>query len=313
MMKRLWPALLCCAALTARPALGDAAAAGPATQPSKFIRFVQAAGGGELDTADVAFSNGHGVTVHLVAAVHIAESSYYAKLSRSFEDDDAVLYEMIKDRDAAPPAGAGAGEQSDNIISRIQVLLKNSLDLDFQLDDIDYTKSNFVHADLDKETFEKMESDRGESLWTLMIQQAVKQWADAPKDQTPDMDQEMSQLVTLLCRPDGTRQFKLLIARDMDQLDMDAAGLGGPDGSVILTERNKAAMRALDASLAAGKKNIAIFFGAAHMPDMAERLAARGFLPVHTDWRMAWDLTIRPDQPSVIENILNGMIDSAGK
>ncbi|HTW94520.1 MAG TPA: hypothetical protein VMD30_06995, partial [Tepidisphaeraceae bacterium] len=46
----------------------------PATQPDKFIRFVdRGAAGGELDTADVAYSNGRGVTVHLVAAVHIAE------------------------------------------------------------------------------------------------------------------------------------------------------------------------------------------------------------------------------------------------
>jgi hypothetical protein len=97
----------------------------------------------------------------------------------------------------------------------------------------------------------------------------------------------------------------------MGQMEDAAMGLNGPDGSVILTERNKAAMKVLSDTLAAAKdaaakpkKNIAIFYGAAHMPDMAERLAAIGFKPVAADWKMAWDLTIRQDQPSAVEEIL---------
>jgi hypothetical protein len=261
----------------------------------------------------VAFSNGKGPTVHLIAAVHIGEHSYYENLSRSFEDYDAVLYELIKDRDAAPPAGNGAGEKSDSAISRFQVLLKDSLGLEFQLDDIDYTKPNFVHADLDRQTFEKMEADRGESLLTLLIQQALNEMSKQAQSEPMDANQELSQMVQLFCRPDGKRQFKTLLAREMDEMEMDGADMGGPDGSVIVTERNKAAMAALDQSLAAGRKKIAIFYGAAHMPDMSKRLAERGFKPEGTDWRMAWDLTIRPDQPSVIESILQGMIDTATK
>jgi hypothetical protein len=301
-------ALLGCALLSPR-----ASAQTPATQPDKFIRFVdRGSKGGELDTADVTFSNGHGVTVHLVAAVHVAEASYYQGLSDSFTGYDAVLYEMISPRGSAPPAGGGAGERSDSVISQLQVMIKDALDLDFQLDDIDYTKSNFVHADLDKETFEKMEADRGESLLTLMLQEAMKEWNSQQAGTTPDADDETRQLVDLLCRPDGRRQFKLMLARDMDQLEGDAAGLDGPGGSVILTERNKAAFKALTTAMAGGKKKIAIFFGAAHMPDMAARLKAMGFTPVGTDWRMAWDLTIRADEPSNIEWMINSLIDAAG-
>jgi len=305
----LWIGLLSCAVLAAQPALGEA----PSTQPAKYMRFLDRGHvGSELDTADVTFSNGNGATVHLIAAVHIAEHSYYDNLSKSFEGYDAVLYELIKDRDTAPPAGNGAGEKSDSMISRFQVFLKNSLGLEFQLDDIDYTKQNFVHADLDRQTFEKMEAARGESMFSLLLQQALKEMNDQAQGPAVDPGQEMTQMVQLLCRPDGKRQFKLMLAKEMDQVEMDGADMGGPDGSVLVTERNKAAMAALDKSLAAGMKKIAIFYGAAHMPDMAKRLADRGFKPVETDWRMAWDLTIRPDEPSVIESVLQGLINSMG-
>ena len=46
----------------------------------------------------------------------------------------------------------------------IQRMMKDMLGLDFQLDDIDYHADNFVHADLDAETFAKEEADHGESL-----------------------------------------------------------------------------------------------------------------------------------------------------
>ena len=34
----------------------------------------------------------------------------------------------------------------------------------FQLDGIDYNAGNFVHADLDTETFHRMQEERGESI-----------------------------------------------------------------------------------------------------------------------------------------------------
>ena len=41
--------------------------------------------------------------------------------------------------------------------------------MDFQLDDVDYQKKNFVHADLDAETFAKMQEEKGESIVGLML------------------------------------------------------------------------------------------------------------------------------------------------
>src|SRR5947209_2845430 len=112
----------------------------------EFIRFVEDKnGGGKLQTAIVTYKNSDGVTVHLVAALHVGEKSYYKGLSQTFDGYDALLYEMIKPKDSGAPE---PGAHSTSMISMFQRFLKDVLELDFQLDDVDYTKENFVHADL---------------------------------------------------------------------------------------------------------------------------------------------------------------------
>jgi hypothetical protein len=105
-----------------------------------------------------------------------------------------------------------------------------------------------------------------------------------------------------------SRQLKLILARHLAEADMSAFGFDGPGGSVIIHERNSAAIKVLEDSLKQGKKDIAIFYGAAHMPDMSARLIDMGFKPVATEWRQAWDLTIRADQPSAVEEMLMQLI-----
>jgi hypothetical protein len=296
-------------ALAALPCL----AAEPATQPAvpdSFMRFVDDGhGGGSLQTADVAFRNQAGVVVHLIAAVHIGEKSYYDGLNHDFKGYDAVLYELVNSKNAAPPA-PGDAEKSDNPISEFQIFLKRFLDLDFQLDDIDYTAPNFVHADMDRETFEKMQAERGESFEQIMLRQLVKAFTDPPTTQPAIADDSDDDLISMLTRPDAERQLKVVIARQLGQMDLSAIGLDGPGGSVLVTERNKAALKTLSDSISAGKKNMAIFYGAAHMPDMTKRLEAMGFSPVSTQWNLAWDLTIRPDQPSAMEKLMRNLVNS---
>jgi hypothetical protein len=101
--------------------------------------------------------------------------------------------------------------------------------------------------------------------------------------------------------------MKAMLAKQLVSMEGDG-GFDAMNGTVLLTERNKAAMKTLEATLKNGKKDIAIFYGAAHMPDLSKRLTDMGFHPVATEWRMAWDLTIRNDQPSAVENILIELI-----
>jgi hypothetical protein len=279
----------------------------PATQPAKtsdFLRFVdQGASGGRLETADVVFVNNDGAVVRLVSAVHIGEKAYYKSLNDTFKQRDAVLYELIKPKDGDLP---GNGVRSGSGVSEFQRMLKDTLNLSFQLDEVDYHAANFIHADLDAETFAKKQEERGESMMTLMLNAMMKAMTNPPPQaqQAQNMDAALEDLVKILCRPDGERQLKLFFARNMTQFENDALGLDGPNGSVILTERNKAAVEALQSALRDGKRDIAIFYGAAHMPDLSKRLASMGFKPIATEWRLAWDLALRADEPSMIEKVL---------
>jgi hypothetical protein len=69
------------------------------------------------------------------------------------------------------------------------------------------------------------------------------------------------------------------------------AALDGPGGSTIITERNKRCFEVLDKQLQAGKKRIAIFYGAGHLPDMERRLTTDyRFRRSSESWIAAWQL-----------------------
>jgi hypothetical protein len=275
----------------------------PATTPldeTRFLRFVgDGTKGGSLETSDVTFTDEKGRKVRLVGAVHIAEAAYFRDVQSSVEKCDAVLYEMVKPKDSGPPV---KGQHSDHGVAQLQRFLKDKLDLSFQLDEIDYTPDNFVHADLDAETFQQMQSQRGESFAMMMLQSLMKSMSDPGA--VRQFEDEPLDMVDLMTRPDGERQIKLLLARHLGDFEKEAMGLNMLEGSVILTERNKAVMKVLDESLKDGKRDLAIFYGAAHMPDIAKQLEERGFKPTQTKWRAAWDVRIRENEPSAFQKLM---------
>ena len=293
-------ALLVTHTRAAAPATAPAATTTATAAETRFLRFVgDSKTGGSLQTADITYENEDGAKVRLVSAIHIGDTSYFQALNESFTDCDAVLYEMVKPKDRAAPRPGDA--QSD--IAKFQRFLKDTLDLDYQLDVIDYTPKNFVHADMDADEFTQRQAARGESIPGLMLASLMRQLTN-PATTTETYEGEATDMLDLMSRPDGTRQFKLLLARRMGDIEKDVMGLGAMEGTVILTERNKAAVKVLREQLKAGKKDIAIFYGAAHMPDLAERLDLLGFEPKKTDWHKAWDVTIRKDQPSAFQRLM---------
>jgi hypothetical protein len=69
----------------------------------------------------------------------------------------------------------------------------------------------------------------------------------------------------------------------------------GPEGSTLITERNKKALRVLDRELMAGKRRIAIFYGAGHMKDMEDRLINEFKMRrVSATWLTAWRMDGAP-------------------
>lgn len=262
-----------------------------APEAQKFLRFVEdGKDGGKLEVAVATYKNDQGVKVQLIGAVHIADPGYYESLNKLFEGYDALLYEMVKPKDMGAPGRGGAQANGISFVHILQKGLKTFLDLDYQLDGIDYTRKNFVHADLTAEEFNRMQDERGESIFGLMLQQMMKELMKGDNGKTQDLDP--MQLLAALSSEDGARQLKLILAKQFENMDEMVAGLEGPNGSVLVTERNKAALKVLKEQMALGKKNLGIFYGAAHMKDMEKRMMDEmGFKRTGVEWRVAWDLS----------------------
>lgn len=281
-------------ATTASPAAGGDA-------KGKFIRFVDLGDyRGRLEVAIARYADRRrGVEVDLVSAVHVGEPSYYADLSRRFPRFDAVLYELVAPEGARPEAGA---ERGFNPISMMQQGMKRMLELDFQLESIDYQADNFVHADLSASDLMNEWEERGETLMSALL----KMMTSAAKVQQERYDAEAEareeaakrgETTPVPAKPKGRenkrRALKWALGHEMGPMEEMLAMFGDDEkgsGSVLIGERNKKAIEVLQREIAAGKKKLAIFYGAAHMPDMAGRLEKLGFERIREDWVTAWDI-----------------------
>ncbi len=220
-----------------------------------------------------------------MAAVHIADAAYYRQLNREFQAYDAVLYELVAPEERKTPKPGD--HPSDNPISALQNGMKNLLDLEFQLNGIDYTRKNMVHADMSPDQFAKSMKERGESAWTMLGRMLA--YAMAKENQSSDLSG--GDLLAALFAKNRALSLKRLLAEQFQQSDDALAALEGPKGSTLISGRNKVATDVLRKEIAAGKKKIAIFYGAGHMPDFQKRLRDDfAMKPVKTRWLTAWNL-----------------------
>jgi hypothetical protein len=268
-------------------AAGDARAqTRPATTQTaepQFVRFVDDnRGGGTLEVAISRYQNPAGVTVDLVGAVHVGEPSYYAGLDERFNGYDTVLYEMVKPRGAPPPR---KGMQFGGAISGLQQTMQKVLGLEYQLNAIDYTRPHFVNADLTWEDFERLRKERGEGMLALFLRAMANRAArEGPSDEPGG-----AEILGALTSDNPKRALKLVLSRSMRANAMEL--LDGPQGTVLIHDRNAAAIDVLQKTLEdESARTIAIFYGVAHMPDLDERLAELGFTLQSQEWVMAWDM-----------------------
>ncbi len=231
-----------------------------------------------------------GLTVDLISAVHIAEKTYYKELNRRFRQYDAVLYELVAPEGAQIPEGGERG--GSNPISMMQGFMTDFLELEFQLEAIDYTRDNFVHADMSPEQFAETMRRRGESIFQVFLR--MMGYAMARQGQEPLGSGDL-QLVMALFSKNRALALKRVLAEQFEDLEGSLTAISGPEGSTLITERNKVALEVLRKQIAEGKQKLAIFYGAGHMFDFEQRLQEDfGLVPVSTRWLVAWNLKSEP-------------------
>jgi hypothetical protein len=221
--------------------------------------------------------------VDLVSAVHVAEGDYYKGLNRDFNDYDVVLYELVAPQGTRVPKGGG---RSQSPVSALQRGIKTMLELEFQLEQVDYTAANMVHADMSPEQFAESMRRKGESMLSMFLRMMGHAMARQQAGGASD-----AQLLFALFDKNRALALKRVLAEQFQDMEGSLLAIEGKDGSTIISERNKVALEVLRKQIEAGHKKIAIFYGAGHMSDFQKRLADDFDLkPASTRWLDAWNL-----------------------
>lgn len=256
--------------------------------PTDFIRFVETDEGDSLQTAIASYLSPSGVTVDLIGAVHIADKKYFDALNARFKTYEVVLYELvgrpIEERDQLK---VGDGDSKLQWLGALQEKMRATLKLESQLQGIDYKAKNFVHADLSTEGFFEKQEEKKETFITLWMKAAL---AQAAAGDSGKANSDMTLIMTLLMSKDSATDLKRLIGSEFDRVEQLMAGVEAGNGTAIIGERNKHALNVMQKQIAAGRKRLAIFYGAAHFPDMEQRLLKEGWKLQKTDWLKAWDI-----------------------
>jgi len=266
----------------------------PESMPGKWIRLHRDEKGQPvaMQTAVVRYipqnAQSSQIEVDLVGAVHVGDQAYYDTLNKRFEQYDALLYELV----AADGTVVEKGRGTSNVhpVGAIQNGLKSFLKLEHQLEQIDYTCENFVHADMSPDEFAQSMKDRGESFLQMYFRLVGQEIARQSQQQAEGKSTDFG-LFAAFFSSDRERRLKVALAEQFEDMEGLLGSFGGPEGSTIITERNRVAMDVLNEQLKEGKKKLAIFYGAGHLSDMDKRLRERFKLkPVDQTWIDAWDL-----------------------
>ncbi|OAY82458.1 hypothetical protein ACMD2_17869 [Ananas comosus] len=202
------------------------------------------------------------------------------------------------------------------------------LSLDFQLDCLDYDSENWLHADLDYETFKLLQLEKGESFFTFARDMTMKSTkALVQPVSIPDglgfwrskllwasrvlpMPLVGLLIISGVCSPieSPTREYPELEA--LSRLDLGAAmkiflarrltsefteiTSTIEEKSVIIGERNRVATEELKRAIDNGYKRIAVLYGGGHMPDLGRRLREEfDMIPTQVEWITAWSIRNR--------------------
>lgn len=224
------------------------------------------------------------VRIDLISAVHVGEKTYYAQLNALFEDYDALLYELI----APPGAVINPDDRPTGMISGLQRGMKAMLDLEFQLEEIDYTRPNFVHADLSPKEMSESMAERNESLYVYFWRIVFASLREYSRD--PLGMRNMNALTGSISSSRRSHPLKIMMANEFANLDRLQDMLGKDADSAVIGARNERAIEVLEREVEAGARRLGIFYGVGHMRDLENRLLDIGYAPIATRWIDAWAL-----------------------
>ena len=244
----------------------------PEAMQTSIVRYE-----GTTDEGDTFF-------VDLIGVVHVGEREYYEQLNQRFEQYDALLYELVAPEGTVIPKGGERGGGM-NPVAALQQGMQSALGLQFQLDHIDYTVSNFVHADMSPDEFFESMQNNNESLFKTFFRAVGQGMAKQQKSETSEAD------LLIAALSNDQVGLRRAMAEQLQDLESGMLMFEGENGSTIIHHRNRKALGVMQREIDAGKTKLGIFYGAGHLPDMEERLLEEfGMRRAGTIWLEAWNL-----------------------
>lgn len=277
---------------TAAPAPEKATNEKPKKKSTKHDRFVRINKDEKgrpisMDTSTIRYTkkmpDGTELAVDLVGVVHIGEKDYFAAFNEQFKGYDALLYELVA------PEGTKVDARNQDGVNPVAALQKGmmaGLDLQFQLEHINYNASNFVHADMTPEEFGQSMTENNESVAKMFFRMMGTSAAMSGSSGEAEM------LRALMSSGDErTYRLRRSAASQLIKMDVGMVAFEGDNGSTIITHRNGKAFKVLQAQIDAGKRKLGVFYGAGHLPDMERRLIEEfGMTAGEPQWQVAWKL-----------------------
>jgi hypothetical protein len=226
--------------------------------------------------------------------VHLGDASYYKDINQRLAAYDAVLFELVGNPEGLQnPDPAALPPARPNPLRGMQKTIGDLFKLEFQLEKIDYTRPNFVHADTTAEEFAKMQAERGESMIKMLLKSFQLSGDPALREKMKDAENlGLADLVMLFYSEKAMQRIKVIFARLLADSESLLEGQLLGENNAIIDGRNEVALRKLDEVLAdPAKKRTAIFYGAGHMPGMEQDLRDRLKAVRTTEvWLPAWTM-----------------------
>ncbi len=246
-----------------------------------------------LQTATVEYrpTSGNGPSILLVGVAHLGAKEYFEALQKRLDRATVVLYEGVGLKDVKH----GPGEMGPD--PGVQGALAKALGLKFQLDVIDYRRPHFINSDLHVPELEEEVRKRSGDAGTPPSDAALDQLMDALQG-TGMTGSALNQMIGLLgATPQMQEMTKVMLVETLSQAGefLELAKGMSPEMKdmfdVLLTQRNAIVLRDLRTQLARHKTGdtIAVFYGAAHMDEIAARLRDElRYAPAATQWDTAF-------------------------
>ncbi len=273
----------------------------------QFLRYAApGATGGGLDIAITDYAPATaGPTVHLVGVVHVADAPYYEAMQRELDGYDKVLYEGVKPASMKGVEWQKGMLEKSGDLGKLQQEIADWFGFRYQMEALDYSRANLVHADMSLEEFaaadtfglvEKPEpaASAGVGGSSSAAPSATPTGAKAASDAVLATWASVRGLGHVALGEDGPLRSlgRKMFAETMGTVDIGTSLDFLPGLSeLILIKRNRIVLDRLKEERATTKGRIAIFYGAAHMNDLEKHLESEfGYHRTGGRWLRAWAL-----------------------